>query len=250
MNDGGDETWLPEDPYLERADKPPVREARPICQGDVFVGLPHVRAAQEGKSTQWTARASYKPSALTLLVAHPCSSRSNRTHRLKDDITLAPIRKRPKGFDPPWSGHFELFPLPGLLGGEDFVADLSTIFPARAEYLVAANRVACLSKEGLAALLDRLAKNATRLQPEHVPGHFMSEAERLFFEFDLWEQWVAAKGTEENFQEWLDGPWGDASTRRQSLRMHFEEIEEQLQTELRDEATTESGSGQPAEPEP
>jgi hypothetical protein len=72
------------------------------------------------------------------------------------------------------------------------------------------------------------------LEPANVPGHFASEAERLFFEFDLWEKWFLARNTEDGFQEWLEGPWGSSSTRRKSLRLHFEEIEQFLEAELRD----------------
>jgi hypothetical protein len=226
-----DEGWLPEDMYLAAADEPVVRPGRPICQGDIFMGLPIVRGAQEVKPKQWKSKAGFKPDALSMLVAHPCSSRSNATHRLKNDITLAPVIPAPAEWGTPWSGYYELFPLPNLRGGTDFVADLSRGFPVRPEYL-ADRRVACLSLHGLAALLDRLAKNATRLEPVHVPGHFLSEAERLFFEFELWEVWATARGTEDGFQEWLDGPWGESSTRRKSLRMHFEEIRASLEEEL------------------
>lgn len=223
-----DDGWLPGDLYLAVADEPVVRPGRPICQGDVFIGLPVLRGAQEVKPQQWKTKASFKPDALSMLVAHPCSSRSNATHRLKDDITLAPVIPVPVGWGAPWSGYYELFPLPGLRGDADFVADLSRGFPVRPEYL-ADRRAACLSLDGLAALLDRLAKNATRLEPAQVPGHFLSEAERLFFEFDLWELWTTHRGTEDGFQEWLDGPWGESSTRRRSLRMHFEEIRTSLE---------------------
>jgi hypothetical protein len=38
--------FLGEDPYLDRQDKPHVRPDRPLSQGDVFVDIPLLRAAQ------------------------------------------------------------------------------------------------------------------------------------------------------------------------------------------------------------
>ena len=222
--------WLPADLYLAVADEPPVRPDRPIFQGDIFVGLPVVRGAQEVKPQQWKAKASFKPDALSMLVAHPLLEPVQHDASAQGRHHARAGHPVPLGWGLPWSGYYEFFPLPGLRDGADFVADLSRGFPVRPEYLPY-RRVACLSLEGLAALLDRLAKNATRLEPAHVPGHFLSEAERLFFEFDLWELWTAACGTEDGFQEWLDGPWGESSTRRKSLRMHFEEIRASLEDE-------------------
>jgi hypothetical protein len=223
--------WFPPAPYLEHAEQPIVRPDRPVCQGDVFLGLPVVRGVRWAKG-RWNKKASEKPEALSILIAHPCSARSNETHVLKDDISLAPIMRVPKNWGPPWAGYFEMFPLPGLYRGEDYVADLSRAFPVIPEYL-RDRRIACLSEAGLAALLDRLARNATRLEPVDVSGHFSSEAERLRMEFDLWEIWVRGVGEENGFQQWLEGEWLEGSTRRQSMRGHFEEIREALAEEVR-----------------
>lgn len=226
-----EEAWLPDDLYVAREDEPDVRPHRPICQGDVFRGVGIVRGVREVQSTVWKTKVGYKPETLAMVVAHPCSSRSNESHRLKPDLTLAPIVPKPPRFEAPWQGFYELFPLPGLVDGGDYVAELSRVFPIDPDGLCG-RRIACLTALGLAALLDRLTKNATRLEPAHVPGHFASEAERLTFEFDLWEIWVATRGTEEGFQEWLDRPWLGTSTRRKSMRGHFEEIKAELEREL------------------
>jgi hypothetical protein len=225
----GDE-WFPPQPYLEHRDQPVARPARPVCQGDVFIGLPVVRGIR-WKRGQWKASLAVKDEALSMLIAHPCSARSNETHNLKDDISLAPIVPRAKNWGPPWRGHYEIFPLPDLYQGADYMADLSKAFPVVPEYLTD-RRIACLSEDGLAALLDRLARNATRLEPLHVPGHFHSEAERLRMEFDLWETWFRGRGKEGGFQEWLEEEWMPGATRRQAMRGHFEEIHAALAAEL------------------
>lgn len=223
--------WFPTKPYLARADQPVVLPGRPIGMGDVFLGHPIVRGAREVKPTQWKTRAAWKDDALSILVAHPCSARSHTTHRLKDGISLAPIVPMPEGFEPPYIGYYELFPLPGLYQGADYVADLSKVFPALPEYL-AGKRTACLSTPGLAGLLDRIARNGTRLEPVHVPGHFEAEAERLSMEFDLWEIWVKGRGEEVGFQEWMEEDWLEGASRRQAMRGHFEEMRQVLAAEV------------------
>jgi len=219
--DGGE--WFPPEPYLERADEPVARSDRPIGMGDVFLGHPVIRGAREVKPTQWRVKTAWKPEALAMLVAHPCSARANETSALKDNISLAPVVPMPAPFERPWSGYYELFPLPDLYGSNDYVADLSRVFPCLPEYLEG-KRIACLNEGGLAALLDRLARNSTRLEPVHVPGHFEAEAERLRMEFDLWEIWLKGHGEEAGFHEWMKGEWLDGSSRLQSMRGHFEEI--------------------------
>lgn len=225
--------WMPEVPYLYREEAPPVGGARPFCQGDVFVGLPLVRAAYAPKRKQWKAKVNASEESLAMLVDHPCSSRSHESHALKSELGVARVRRCPEGFGRPWTGYYQLFPLPGLLGEGDYVADLSAVCPVRCEYLEG-HRVACLSVDGLAALLDRLARNATRLEAAQVPGHFRSEAERLSHEFDLWELWSTQLETENGFQDWLDEPWAerDGSSRREALRMDYEEIREELERHL------------------
>lgn len=226
----GDEWFAPE-PYLERLDEPVARPHRPISMGDVFLGHPVIRGAREVKPEQWKTKTSWKPEALTMLVAHPCSARANETSALKEGISLAPVVPMPPAFGQPWLGHYELFPLPALFKGADYVADLSKVFPCHPEYLEG-KRIACLSEDGLAALLDRLARNSTRLEPVHVPGHFQAEAQRLRMEVDLWETWVRGTESEAGFQEWMKGEWMEGSSREQSMRGHFEEIHAALAAEL------------------
>ncbi|HTU86781.1 MAG TPA: hypothetical protein VMF57_14475 [Solirubrobacteraceae bacterium] len=241
--------FLPDDLYLYRQDAPHAAEARPIGQGDVFVDIPLVRAAQrkDRHPTQFTAPVKSGDKSLGIVVSHPCSSRSRSTHALKESVLLAPVVRCPDGFEAPWTGYYEYFPLPGLREDIDYVADLSAICPVRSAYLEG-QRVACLTDKGLAALFYRLAVNFLRL--DRIPDDYSAEAERLCYETNLWELWTRRKGTEEGFQAWLDEEFeGEALedetgnavlgseerfgiSRRAGLRWHYEEIQGELEQEL------------------
>jgi MoCo/4Fe-4S cofactor protein with predicted Tat translocation signal len=238
--------FLPEDLYLARQDAPHIRPARPFSQGDIFVDIPLVRAAKQSakRANQLAAPVKTGPNALGMIVTHPCSSRSRSTHALKESISVAPIVRCPEGFKPPWAGYYEFFPLPGLKGGEAYVANLAEICPVRSEYLDG-HRIACLSSAGLAALFHRLAMNSSRL--ERIPDHFAPEAERLSTEMDLWELWVSTYDEEDGFQAWLDEEFsgqpmedeqgqlviGSAertgTSRREALRWNYEEVKAELE---------------------
>jgi hypothetical protein len=242
----GSSNFLPEDPYLDRQDAPHVRQTRPLSQGDVFVDIPLVRAAKANPrhAGQWIGSVKSGEHALGMLVTHPCSSRLRSTHALKESVSIAPVVRCPREFQPPWKGHYEYFPLPALRDGVDYAADLAAICPVRSEYL-SGHRVACLSAAGLAALFHRLAVNSSRL--ERIPDHFAPEAERLSTETDLWELWVAKRNTEDGFQEWLDEEFsgqpiedehgqlvaGSAertgTPRREVLRWNYDEIKTELE---------------------
>jgi MoCo/4Fe-4S cofactor protein with predicted Tat translocation signal len=237
---------LPADPYLYRQDTPHAGGARPLSQGDVFAEVPLLRAAKQHPrhAAQWVAQVKSGPNALGMLVTHPCSSRSRTSHQLKESVSIAPVVRCPDGFGPPWAGYHEYFPLPGLRGGQDYVADLSAICPVRSEHLEN-HRIACLNVEALAGLFHRVSLSFTRL--DRIPDHFISEAERLSFEIGLWELWANARGAEEGFQDWLDEefagqPFEDESgeqiagteertgtSRRDALRWNHEEIKRELE---------------------
>lgn len=179
-----------------------------------------------------------------MIVTHPCASRSQQTHRLHPTLTLAPVVRCPAGFESPWdSGYYELFPLPDLRLGTNYVAKLSEMCPVPAEALEG-HRVACLSQDGLEALFHRLAMNAIRFPK--IPAHFSTEAQRLTRETDLWEIWTRGQGTEDGFQDWLNEPFSGQShedergeviqgsarpngqSRREALAWTSDEVEEEL----------------------
>jgi len=76
--------------------------------------------------------------------------------------------------------------------------------------------------------------------------HYVTEAQRVTTEIDLWERWVTETGAEDGFQEWLDEPFAGQSaedengnivpdsaepsgeSRRSVLLWNREEVEEEL----------------------
>ena len=164
---------LPADPYHCRASAPHAGGDRPLSQGDVFLDIPILRAAvpDPRHAGQWKASIKVGPKALGMLVTHPCSSRARHTGVL-ESVSIAPVLPCPKGFEMPWDGFYEYFPLPGLKDGQDYAADLSAVCPIQTQHL-ADRRIACLNEQGLAALFHRLALNSSRL--DRIPDHLLSD---------------------------------------------------------------------------
>lgn len=242
-------SYLPADPYLYRQDDPHAAPARPISQGDVFLGIPLAGAAtpdpkQEGT---WRGTAKTGPKALGMLVTHPCAGRSRSTFRLHEVVSVAPLARCPSGWGPPWSGYLQYFPLPKLRHDTDYVAKLNEACPVPSDAL-AGRRIASLNQPGLTALFHRLAMNQLRY-PE-IPTHFEIEASKLMSETDLWERWVEVRGDEAGFQQWLNEPFGGqpvedgngnvldgsagppGTTRRDVLGWNDEELKQELEETL------------------
>ena len=241
---------FPPEPYLYREDEPLAGQHRPISQGDVFLDIPLVGPAQPHPKQEGTWVASKPrtgPKALGLFVTHPCASRSQTTFALGPVVSIAPVVRCPSNWGPPWEGWYDYFPLPGLRDGVSYVAKLSEVCPVSTAALDG-RRIACLSGSGLKALFHRLAMNALRF-PE-TPLHYTTEAERLTNEITLWERWVAARGTEAGFQQWLNQPFGgqpkedadgeliagsavpSGESRRAVLVWNFDEVAAELDHEL------------------
>lgn len=228
------EEWFPTgDPYLDRADKPPVRPNRPIAHGDVFLDVPVAlyrkhppkRAGQHPTDAKETS---------VMLYGHPCSSRrGDRLEQVPNVVVVARAERLLGGtaWGPPYRGRYRFFPLRGLVGGEDYVADLGQVAVTRVEYL-AGKRVACLSFEGFAAFQGRCVMAVSRMNPgreEHERRCFP-----LWAELELWERWTSARETEAGFSAWLDEPLGsrDQATRRAALMGAPEEVSQELDHEL------------------
>lgn len=244
-------TYFPPDPYLARADEPPVEPSRPVSQGDVFINVPlaGVATPDPRQAGTWRGSAKMGQKAIGMLVTHPCAGRSRRTFELEDVVALAPVGRAPSNWGPPWDGYLRYFPLPGLRDGRDYVADLNAVCPVPSAALEG-QRIASLNEPGLVALFHRLAMNQIRY-PE-IPAHFRFEAHKLMVETELWQKWTAARGTEQGFQEWLSEPFGgqpieDAAgepiagseeqtgqDRRARLAWNREELIAELEQTLRD----------------
>jgi hypothetical protein len=201
---------FPEDPYRYRADEPHVGPSRPISQGDVFAGIPLLGPAQAHptQAGTWTSKPRTGPNALGMFVTHPCASRNRHTFQLNPVVAIAPVVRCPSNWGPPWDGYHAFCPLPGLRGGEHYVAKLGEVCPVPAAALEG-HRLASLNGEALEAFFHRLAMNSLRY-PE-IPTHFATEALKLMSETDFWEQWLEHRGTgaEQDlaFQSWLSGPF-------------------------------------------
>jgi hypothetical protein len=83
-----------------------------------------------------------------------------------------------------------------------------------------------------------------------TPTHYTTEAARVTHEIDLWERWIAKRGTEDGFQAWLDEPFGGqpredsegeliegsgkptGQIRRAVLAWNYEELRDELDAEL------------------
>ena len=236
--------------YLHRSDQPHAGPHRPLSQGDVFVDIPLVGAAQRDLKQAGTWRPTKPrtgPKALGLFVTHPCASRSQATYELAEFVSIAPVVKCPSAWGPPWDGYYDLVPLPGLLNGDDYVAKLGEVCPVRSDALPD-HRIACLSQDGLQALFHRMAMNSLRF-PE-TPTHYRTEAARLTNEINLWERWTAHHGSEDGFQDWLNVPFpGQAredaegtiiagseeptgQTRRAVLVWNYQEVSDELDATL------------------
>src|SRR5215207_3176852 len=125
-----DAEWLPPDLYHSLEEEGPASPNRPVGLGDVFRGLPRLTGAHTSQPGVWKAKIKAGESELAMMIAHPCSGRT-AAYKLKQTLSFAPIKRRPSNWGPPWEGHYDFFPLTGLLEGEDYVVDLSEIFPVR-----------------------------------------------------------------------------------------------------------------------
>ena len=244
---------FPDDPYRYRADEPHVGPFRPISQGDVFAGIPLLGPAQPHptQAGTWTSKPRTGPNALGMFVTHPCASRHRTTFQLNSVVAIAPVVRCPNNWGPPWVGYHAFCPLPGLRGGEHYVAKLGEVCPVPTAALEG-QRIACLTGEALEKFFHRLAMNSLRY-PE-IPTHFETEALKLMSETDLWEMWVEHRGAgaEQDlaFQTWLSGPFGGqgeedehgnqiagsatppGEPRRDVLSWNWEEVLAELEQEL------------------
>lgn len=241
---------FPGEPYLYRCEDPHAGPGRPLSQGDIFVNIPLLGPAQrhpKQAGTWISPKPRTGPNALGLFVTHPCASRSQTTYALSKVVSIAPVVKCPDRWGPPWSGYYSYVPLPGLRGGQHYVAKLDEVCSVPTEALLG-HRIACLNEDGLKALFHRLAMNALRF-PE-TPVHYTTEAERLTYEINLWERWAVHYGTEDGFQDWLDEPFEGqpredvdgnviegsqevtGRTRREVLVWNYDEVGDELTAKL------------------
>ncbi len=224
--------WMPADPYQDRLDTPVAGGLRPINQGDVFAKVPLAFGAKHPPDPGGhKARVKEGPA---LLTTHPCSARKAGDGKLSDLVTASPVRPLAAvapGWTEPWDGNYALFPLPALVDGDDYVANLALSAMVRPGFLDE-QRIAVLNRDGLAALQHRLNRQASRINEDI--GRTRGRVDEYWLEFDLWELWTTHRGTEEGFQTWLDeaSTTRPVSTRRATLKFDADFIRVELEDEL------------------
>jgi hypothetical protein len=224
--------WMPADPYHDRKDSPVAGGVRPINQGDVFARVPLVYGAKHPPDAGGhKAKVKEVPA---LLTTHPCSARKSGDGELNDLVTASPVQPVAKvapGWAEPWDGNYALFPLPALIDGYDYVANLALSGMVSPGFFDQ-QRIAVLNRDGLAALQHRLNRHASRINEDIARTR--DRVDEHWLEFDLWELWTTHRGTEEGFQAWL-GEWSATrpeSTRRNTLKFDADFLLEELRDEL------------------
>jgi hypothetical protein len=209
--------WLLDaDPYIELADRPHVRPNRPFWQGDIFDSVPlsltdKPKAEGPKPKTRETA---------AMLVGNPCSLHAGggRLAVMQNVAQVRPLKERERDrFAPPWDGFFQLFPLPSFRDGEVWVADFNVLGSVHFKYLEA-SRIACLSREGWAAMQCRFAYHTLRMRQSVTDR--IEDIRALANEADLWEEWNTTGRDPGEFQGWLEEPCGAeayAGTKRREL---------------------------------
>lgn len=224
---------MPADPYHDREDTPVAGGVRPINQGDVFASIPLAYGAKyppDGGGHK--ARVREGPA---LLTTHPCSARQAGDGQLSDLVTASPVQRLDKvapGWTEPWNGNYALFPLPALIDGDDYAANLALSAMVRPGFL-AEQRIAVLNRDGLAALQHRLNRHGSRINEDITRTR--DRVDEHWLEFDLWELWTTHRRTEEGFQAWLDerSETRPESTRRETLKFDADFVRGELRDELR-----------------
>lgn len=221
-----DETWLADAPlYLDRSDTPLVRPSRPMNQGDVFLDV-SIAAAGRGDDK---AKVTIGP---VMLLGHPCSIHAGG--RVIDTQFVAAVRPKEdathgRPFDAPWTTHLYLFPLPGLIDGRDYVADFRRVGTTHFKNLDE-RRIACLSREGWAALQRRWAWHTLRADIPLVTRY--ADLAGLWNELAIWEEWVRRGNVVSEFTAWRDSEQVSGSyvgtKRADLLDFAFDELMEEL----------------------
>jgi hypothetical protein len=228
--------WLREgDIYLERSDESPVRPARPIVQGDVFADIP-VSLYRKFPPRRPGEHPTAAKEQTVVLYGHPCTSRRGEARDLEQVQTVAVVGRAEsllgnREWAYPWPKNFRFFPLPGLINGEDYLADFGQLGVTRSEYLTD-KRIACLNESAFASFQGRCATAVSRIE---LP---LEEHERrirpLWVEIGLWERWTEVTGATDGFQAWLDEPSRsrEGASRREILAFAEDEVRDEMEADL------------------
>jgi hypothetical protein len=174
---------------------------RPVFQGDLFTGVPIVKA-RSGGSFATDPSVSIERRTVALL-GFPCDVYSGGV--LGKAQMVAVVREARKlGVPENWEGAFTACPLPDPFGdGVLWSVDFLTLSPVDRSYLKPENRIACLSEFGWAFFRQRLALCLTRTMIPLDPLEAVGKA--TWQEIEMWENWNSRGHDPDAFQKWLDG---------------------------------------------
>src|SRR3990170_1802145 len=174
---------------------------RPVFQGDLFEGVPIVKARAGDVPPESDPKLS-TDRRVAMVIGYPCDIYDHG--RLIKVQTVATLREGSKlGVPEDWDGAYHSCPLAdpfddGVLWAVDFLA----LSPVDRAYFEPQRRIASLSEIGLAHLRQRLVLYATRLR---IPvEEVLASGQSLWDEIGLWDSWCAAKNPPEGFAAWLD----------------------------------------------
>jgi hypothetical protein len=188
--------------------------ARPIFQGDIFEGVPHVKI-QAGDRPEADPKFLVER-RLVMALTYPCEMYTQGA--LARVQSIAVVREGEKLRVPTdWRGAFSVCPLPDPFGdGRLWTVDFRATGTVDRSYLLPEKRRACLSELGWAYLRQRLATYHTRVAI-HLDD-LQRTGEATWTEMELWEQWNTLGLPSDQYQPWLDAfnP-GIGFTHRQAL---------------------------------
>lgn len=189
--------WLPEEPlFLEVAQTPEVRPHRPWNQGDIFAEVPLAITAGTKANPQAPLR-----TACVMLMGNPCSLRGGASlAALQNVAEVRPLKEKEAGFEAPWEGRWQLFPLLGFDDDQLWVVDFNVMCTVGVKQLTH-RRVASLSEHGWGALQKRYSNHVFRTHAS-IEEH-MADSRRYWLELSIWEEWCVRGHRESEFPSWF-----------------------------------------------
>jgi hypothetical protein len=175
---------------------------RPIFQGDIFDGVPFVKAKAAGSVEN-------DPNLVVerrrvCIIGYPCDI-YDAHGRLAKVQTVALVRDGSSdGVPENWNGSFSVCPFPELDSDEKlWVADFRTVTNVDRDYLPLERRLVSLSEVGWAIFRQRLALAYTRALMNVEKLHEIGR--QAWQETQLWQLWNSHRDMPE-FQEWFTKP--------------------------------------------
>lgn len=148
----------------------PVPLSRPLFQGDLVDGVP---------------LAGFQELQRVAVLTHPCTMREGVHLRPRQMVAMV---SESQSIPLPWTGHFRLMPLPGLVPGGHWQVNFDEIHTVDSASLQLDQRVASLEDRGVLLLQQRFVNHLTRYV---VEASVLYEAcANVLTEAELLENWI------------------------------------------------------------